>query len=208
MCAAHRRSGAAAGGGAEAVAPVAPPSSLPRAPGWRDRLRLARARRRGVEVGAGVVVGRGVAFDVAPEGRVVLGAGAALGDGCRLHVARGAVVTIGAETRLGDRRAITAHAGVTIGARCLLADEVVLIDAEPDVADVERPVREQGLAAVPIAIGDGVRIGPGAAVLAGATIAAGAHVAAHALVTPDAAKAAAAAGAPPPGGPTPPRRAR
>src|SRR3954453_12312339 len=151
MCAAHRRSGAAAGGGAEtkAVAALAPPSSLPRAAGWRDRLRLARARPRGVEAAAGVVVGRGVAFDVGPEGRVVLGAGAALGDGCRVHVARGAVVTIGAGARLGDRCAITARGGVTIGARCLLADEVVLIDAEPDVADVERPVREQGLAAVP-----------------------------------------------------------
>src|SRR4051812_8896254 len=103
MCAALRRSESAF---VADPAAVAPPSALPRAAGWRDRLRV---RRRGVEAARGVVVGRRVVFDVAPGGRVVLGEGVALGDGCRLHVGDGAVVTIGAGTRLGDRCVITAR---------------------------------------------------------------------------------------------------
>jgi carbonic anhydrase/acetyltransferase-like protein (isoleucine patch superfamily) len=162
-------------------AAVAPPSALPRAPGWRDRLRAWRAR--GVEAGRDVVVGRGVVFDVARGGRVVLGEGAQLADGCRFHVAAGATATVGAGTRLGDRCVVTAQRSVTIGARCVLGDEVVLVDAAPVTADVERPVREQGLAARPVVVGDDVRIGPSAALLAGGTVASGATVAAHAVLS-------------------------
>ena len=60
---------------------------------------------------------------------------------------------------------LTAHDRITIGARCLLADEVVLVDGNPSFDDVERPVREQGVVTAPVAIGDDVRIGPSAAVL-------------------------------------------
>jgi acetyltransferase-like isoleucine patch superfamily enzyme len=175
MCAARRRS--------EAPAPVAPPSALPRPAGWRDRRRLRAARGRGVEAGDGVVVGRGVVFDVAPGGRVVLGDGAALGDGCRMHVAAGAVVAVGAGTRLGERCAITAHERVTIGARCLLGDEVVLMDAEPRTDEVERPIREQGLRTAPVTVGDDARIGPSAALGPGARVPPAGHVGAHAVLT-------------------------
>lgn len=166
-----------------AAAAVAPPAALPRAAGWRDRRRLARAR--GVLAAGVVVIGRGVRFDVAPGGRIVLGAGAALGDGCRLHVGPEAIVEIGAGTALGERCVLTAHAGISIGTRCLLADEVVLIDGGPRFDDVERPIREQGVAASPITLGDGVRVGPGAAILRGVSIGAGAAVGAHAVVTRD-----------------------
>jgi acetyltransferase-like isoleucine patch superfamily enzyme len=184
MCAAHRRS--------ERVSPaevvVAPPAALPRAPGWRDRRRLARAvRGGGVAVGGdgAIVIGRGVRFDVAPGGRVILGAGVALGDGCRLHVGADGSVTIGAGTALGERCVLTAHDRIAIGARCLLADEVVLVDGNPSFEDVERPVREQGVVAAPITIGDEVRIGPSAAVLPGVTVGARAAIGAHAVVTAD-----------------------
>ncbi len=185
MCAALRRSESASPAAADVV--VAPPAALPHAPGWRDRRRLARAVRRGGVVVEGerdrIVVGRGVRFDVKPGGRIVLGAGVALGDGCRLHVGAAGSVTIDAGTALGERCVLTAHDRITIGARCLLADEVVIVDGNPSFDDVERPVREQGVVAAPIAIGDGVRIGPGAAVLSGVTISAGATIGAHAVVT-------------------------
>ncbi|HMJ35090.1 MAG TPA: hypothetical protein VK501_14360 [Baekduia sp.] len=201
MCAAHGRS--------EPVV-VAPPAAPPRAPGWRDRRRAARARRlTGVQIARDVVLGRDVVFDVAPGGRVVLGAGVALGDGCRLHVGAGAEVTVGDATRLGDMCVITAHARVAIGARCLLADDVVLVDGDPRFEDVERPVREQGLTTSPVAVGDGVRIGPAAAILSGVTVGAGALVGAHAVVTHDVAPDATVTGVPaqPPVSP-PPRPAR
>jgi acetyltransferase-like isoleucine patch superfamily enzyme len=201
MCAALRRpeSDSPAAAAAADVA-IAPPAALPRAPGWRDRRRLARAVRGGgvvVDGGGGpVVVGRHVRFDVAPGGRVVLGAGVALGDGCRLHVGAGGTVTIGAGTTLGERCVLTAHDRIAIGARCLLADEVVLTDGNPSLEDVERPVRKQGLTATPLAIGDDVRIGPGAALLPGVTVGAGAAIGAHAVVTADVAPGAAVQGVP------------
>ena len=45
------------------------------------------------------------------------------------------------------------------------------MDAEPEIGEVEVPVRLQGLAASPVVIGDGVLVGPGAVVLAGARVA-------------------------------------
>jgi acetyltransferase-like isoleucine patch superfamily enzyme len=191
MCAALRRSESASPAAAGAVV-VAPPAAPPRAPGWRDRRRLVRALRTGGVVADGegpIVIGRRVRFDVAPGGQVVLGAGVALGDGCRLHVGAGASVTIGAGTALGERCVLTAHDRIVIGARCLLADEVVVLDGNPSFGDVERPVREQGIVAAPVAIGDDVRIGPSAAVLPGVTVGAGAAIGAHAVVTADVAPA-------------------
>lgn len=199
MCAAHRRSESDSPAAAAEVV-VAPPAALPRAPGWRDRRRLARAVRDGGVIVDGdpelIVIGRHVRFDVAPGGRVVLGAGAALGDGCRLHVGAAGSVTVGAGTALGERCVLTAHDRITIGTRCLLADEVVLADGNPSFEDVERPVREQGVVAAPITIGDGVRIGPGAAVLPGVNVGAGATIGAHAVVTADVAPRSAVHGAP------------
>jgi acetyltransferase-like isoleucine patch superfamily enzyme len=197
MCAALRRSERESPAAADVV--VAPPAALPRAPGWRDRRRLARAVRGGgvvVEGDGPVVIGRHVRFDVAPGGRVVLGAGVALGDGCRLHVGDAGSVTIGAGTALGERCVLTAHDRIAIGARCLLADEIVLVDGNPSFDDVERPVREQGVVSAPITVGDGVRIGPSAAVLPGVTIGSGAAIGAHAVVTADVAPGVAVQGVP------------
>lgn len=196
MCAALRRSESDS---PAADVAVAPPAALPRTPGWRDRRRLARAVRGGgvvVESDGPVVIGRRVRFDVAPGGQVVLGAGVALGDGCRLHVGAAGSVTIGAGTALGERCVLTAHDRIAIGARCLLADEVVVVDGNPSFEDVERPVREQGVVSAPVAIGDGVRIGPGAAVLPGVTVGAGAAIGAHAVVTADVAPGVAVQGVP------------
>jgi acetyltransferase-like isoleucine patch superfamily enzyme len=175
MCAALRRS--------ETAVAVAPPTALPRRAGWRDRRRLKKAPR--VTAGRHVVVGRRVVLDVAPGGHLTLDDGVALGAGTRLQVAEGAIVTIGPGTRLGESCVITAHASVAIGARCLLADEVVLIDAGPRFGDVERPVRDQGVTARPIVVGDDVRIGPAAALLAGAAVPAETAIAAHAVVGRD-----------------------
>jgi acetyltransferase-like isoleucine patch superfamily enzyme len=164
-------------------AALAPPSALPRRAGWRDR---RRARKRGVVAGRDVVVGRGVRFDVEAGGRVELGDGVVLSDGCRFHVAAGATVVVGAGSWLGDRCVVTARESVAIGARCVLGDEVVLVDIGPPAVadDVERPLREQGLRAAPVIVGDGVRIGPSAALMAGVTIPDGASVGAHAVVDP------------------------
>lgn len=177
---------------------AAPPADLPRAPGLRDRLRLAWARRRTggrVRAAGPVAVGRRVRFDLGPGAEILLGAGAALGDGCRLHV-RGGRVTVGERTVLGARCAVVCHARVSLGAGCLLGDEVVLADIDQQAADVEVPARLQPLRVAPVVVGDGARLGPGAAVLAGVTVGPGAIVGAHAVVTRDVPAAAVVEGVP------------
>jgi acetyltransferase-like isoleucine patch superfamily enzyme len=130
-----------------------------------------------------VALGRRVRFELAEGASLAIADGVQLGDGCRFHLAAGAVVTIGAGTILGERCALTIHASATIGDACVLADEVVLIDAEPIATDPERPLRTQGLTTSPITIGPTARIGPSAALLAGTTIPAGGTVGAHATVS-------------------------
>jgi acetyltransferase-like isoleucine patch superfamily enzyme len=146
------------------------------------RLRLARRPR--VHAGRGVVLGRGVVFDVAPGAEVVLGDGCAIGAGTRVLV-RGGRVDIGASVALGERATIVAHAGVTIGARCILGEQVVLVDFNHVIDDVELPIRLQGLQAAPVTIGDDARIGLGASILPGVTVGARAQVAPRAVVTRD-----------------------
>src|SRR3978361_1642578 len=125
----------------------------------RARTRLGR-RRRPCPGGPVGVTGGGGAWRAAwPAG----GAGAGGGGGLTPATARGCGGGLGGGPVGGGPGVAAARAAVTIGERCLLADEVVLIDARPRLDDVERPVREQGLEAAPIAVGDDVRVGPAAA---------------------------------------------
>jgi acetyltransferase-like isoleucine patch superfamily enzyme len=175
MSAAHRRSEPPA---------VAPPAALGRARTRRDAWRVRSARRDGVvfDDPSSVVIGAGIRFDLAAGACLILGTGVVLDDGCRFHLGPDAEVTIGDGTRLGSRCAVTARGRIAVGAGCLLADEVVLIDAGPVFADSERPIREQGLTTSPISVGDGARLGPSVALLAGATVPEGGHIGAHAVV--------------------------
>ena len=66
------------------------------------------------------------------------------------------------------------------------------MDAEPEIGEVEVPVRLQGLAASPVVIGDGVLVGPGAVVLAGARVADGVVLGARTVTGPAAAADSAA----------------
>jgi acetyltransferase-like isoleucine patch superfamily enzyme len=146
------------------------------------RLLVARLRTRGrVRAGRGVAIGRGVRFDVAPGGLLVLGAGVAVGERTRFDV--GGRVDVGAGSRLGRRCAIGARERIAIGARCDLGDEVVVLDFDHDAGDVERPVRIQGLLTSPVTIGDDARLDDAAVVLRGATVGPGARVTTRAVVT-------------------------
>lgn len=142
-----------------------------------------RSRGR-VTLGRGVALGPGVRFDVAPGARVAIRAGARLGARTRVHV-RSGEVTIGAGAQLGDACVLVAHERVVVGARARLGDGVVLVDFDHVFGDVERPVRQQGLATAPVEVGAGTLLGPGAAVLRGVRVGDGARVGPHAVVTRD-----------------------
>ncbi|MGI8621963.1 MAG: acyltransferase [Solirubrobacteraceae bacterium] len=140
-----------------------------------------RHRPRGVTFHGRPVVGRGVVFEVAVGARVTLGDGCVLGDGCRLHV-RAGTVRIGAGAILGERCVLLAHAGIDVGDRCVLGDEVVLVDVAHRHDDPERPTRQQALDAAPISVGAGARLGPRAVVERGVSVPPGATVAAQTVV--------------------------
>ena len=106
---------------------------------------LLRLRTHGrVVAEPGVVLGRGIRWDVAPGASVVLGDGCSIGPRCRFHVASGAVVVVGAGARLGARCVVTAHERVDVGPQARLGDEVVLLDFDHVVADAERPGAPSG----------------------------------------------------------------
>lgn len=151
-----------------------PPALAPAQFAMRHRWRLFRARRRGVVADGRAYLGRGVEI-AAP---VRLGADAVIGDGCRIV----GPVTIGAGTVVGEKCRLIAQAGITLGRGCLLGDGVAITDFEPVVADVERPVREQGLRAIPVKIGDGARLAHGACIGPGGDVRPGAAVGAHLVV--------------------------
>jgi acetyltransferase-like isoleucine patch superfamily enzyme len=161
--------------GADAVIPA-------RGPALASWVRLAWMRLRShgrLEAGSGVRVSRGVRMDAATHVR--LGDGCLLGTGCRIG-APGGPVHIGARARIGDRSVIVALAGITVGDDAVIGEWAVLSDAFPDAPDVERPVRQQPLVALPIDVGAGARIGAHAALGAGARIAPGAAVGSYAVV--------------------------
>jgi acetyltransferase-like isoleucine patch superfamily enzyme len=162
--------------GADAVVP-------PRGGRLASRLRLARLRlasRGALEAGRDVHVARGVRIR-AGGGRVRLGDGCLLGAGSRIE-APGGTVEIGAGARIGERSVIVALSAITVGAGATVGDWAVLSDAEPVGADVEVPIRLQGVEPRPIAVGDGARIGAHAALGPGARVAPGAVVGSYAVV--------------------------
>jgi acetyltransferase-like isoleucine patch superfamily enzyme len=161
------------------------------------RLALARLHAHGrLAVDGRPRLGRQVRFDVAPGALVSLGDGCRIGDGCRFHVGEGATVAIGAGVALGERCVLAAHERIEVRARARLDDEVVIVDFDHDLADVERPVRQQGLLTAPVVIGEGAVVDTAAGVLRGVTVGNGARVGVRAVVTHDVPAGARAEGVP------------
>jgi carbonic anhydrase/acetyltransferase-like protein (isoleucine patch superfamily) len=140
----------------------------------------ARLGRRLILEG-GVTAGRGVRLAIARHATVVLGDGVELGERSRIEAVAGSV-RIGAGTRLGEGVTLAATGGIEIGARSLLGDHVLVVDADPTFADVETPVRLQRLQVAPVRIGAGARIGAHAALLAGAQVGERAVIGSYAVV--------------------------
>jgi acetyltransferase-like isoleucine patch superfamily enzyme len=111
-----------------------------------------------------------VRIDVAPGATLVLGDGVSVGRGTRLTV-HGGTLRIGAGVRIGERCAIVVHERVDIAPGARIEDWVSITDFEPVFDDPERPVREQGIAARPITIGEAAVVDLAANLTAGARVA-------------------------------------
>jgi acetyltransferase-like isoleucine patch superfamily enzyme len=171
------------------VPPVTPPSGAP------PSGRLARWRAWRAAGARNAAVGRDVVIEVAPGATLELGEGCSIGDHCRVLV-RGGTVRIGPGAVLGERCAITAHAGIEIGAGAVLGDEAVVLDFDHRYEDPDTPIRLQGIKTAPVGVGAGARIGARAAIQRGVTIGDGAEVAAQSVVTRDVAPHARVGGVP------------
>ncbi|MCB0875471.1 MAG: acyltransferase [Solirubrobacterales bacterium] len=118
-----------------------------------------------------------------------------IGHGTKIRCHEGDV-TIGPKTVLGQECTISAYQRVDIGQQCVIADRVMFIDFDHNVADTERPIRTQGIYKRDVVVGSNVWIGYGAQILRGVTVGDNAIIGASAVVTRDIPANAVAAGSP------------
>jgi acetyltransferase-like isoleucine patch superfamily enzyme len=85
---------------------------------------------------------------------------------------------------------------VSIGEQCIVADRVMLIDFDHNVAEVERPIRLQGIYKREVRVGNNVWIGYGAQILRGVTVGDNAIIGASSVVNKDVPANAVVAGVP------------
>ncbi len=137
----------------------------------------------------------GVRLEIGRGARLRLGRWSWIGEGCKIRAHEGEV-TIGAKSVLGQECTISAYQQVSIGRECIIADRVMMIDFDHSVAEVERPIREQGIYKRDVLVGHNVWIGYGACLLRGVTVGDNAVIGASAVLTADVPANAVVAGIP------------
>lgn len=157
----------------------------------RHKLRLGRRLR----LDGIAFIQAGVELQVGRDAVLELGRWSWLGRGTKVRVHEG-VVEIGAKSVLGEDCTISAYQGVSIGRECVIADRVMLIDFDHAIADVERPIRKQGILKRDVRVGHNCWIGYGACVLDGVTIGENCVIGTSAVVTKDVPDNSIAAGVP------------
>jgi acetyltransferase-like isoleucine patch superfamily enzyme len=118
-----------------------------------------------------------------------------IGHGTKIRCHEG-VVEIGPKTVLGQECTISAYRRVRIGEQCVVADRAMFIDFDHNVADVERPIRKQGIYMRDVVVGNNVWVGYNAQILRGVTVGDNAIIGANSVVTRDIPANAVAAGSP------------
>ncbi len=159
---------------------------------WRRYLTPAGRR---MSLAGMLFLGPRVAIQIGRRARVDFGRWVWIGHGTKIRCHEG-MVSIGDKTVIGQECTISAYQHVSIGEQCILADRVMLIDFDHNVAEVERPVRVQGIYKRDVRVGSNVWIGHGAQILRGVTVGDNAIVGAAAVVTRDVPANAVVAGVP------------
>jgi acetyltransferase-like isoleucine patch superfamily enzyme len=156
---------------------------------WKLRLR-GRLRLDGF-----VFIGPGCRLEVGPNAVLELGRWSWLGHGCKIRCHEGRV-SLGAKSVMGQECTISAYQHVSIGRECVIADRVMLIDFDHGSAEVDRPIRMQGIYKRDVNVGHNVWIGYGACILRGVTVGDNAIVGTNAVVTKDVPENAVVGGVP------------
>lgn len=116
---------------------------------------------------------------------ISLGANMVVKSGARLCPCNEkATIAIGENTTVGYHTYLFASEKITIGANCLIAPFVYIVDSDHSIARDQR-INQQANQTAPIEIGEDVWIGTGAKILKGVKVGRGAVIAAGALVKED-----------------------
>ena len=137
----------------------------------------------------------GVKFEIGRDAQVVLGRWSWIGDDCKIRAHEG-IVSIGAKTVLGQECTLSCFQHISIGRDCIIADRAMMIDFDHGTAEVERPIREQGIYKRDVRIGHNVWIGYGACILRGVTVGDNVVIGTSAVVTVDIAEDSVVGGVP------------
>jgi acetyltransferase-like isoleucine patch superfamily enzyme len=114
-------------------------------------------------------------------GRIVLGRWVHLGDDVRLRAHEG-TLRIGDRCVFGRDDTVNCYLDVEFGARTLVADSVFVCDFDHRFDDLTVPIKDQGIAKLPVRIGPDVWVGTKVSVLRGAFVGEGSVLAAHTVV--------------------------
>jgi UDP-3-O-[3-hydroxymyristoyl] glucosamine N-acyltransferase len=147
-------------------------------------LRWLWSRLRGVHLERGVVLFSNVHLLRYPK-NIRIGSDAVIKSGahvCPCNAQAG--VSIGVRTTIGFHTFIYASSNIDIGADCLIAPFVYIVDSDHGTS-AGVPINRQPNTARPIRIGNDVWIGAQAMILTGVTIADGAIIAAGSVVRDD-----------------------
>ena len=136
-----------------------------------------------------------VKLEIGRDATLRIGRWAWIGHGCKIRVHEGDV-EIGAKTVIGQECTISAFQHVSIGRECIIADRVMLIDFDHGAAEVERPIRLQGIYKRDVRVANNVWIGYGACVLRGVSIGDNAIVGTSSVLTKSVPPDAVVGGAP------------
>lgn len=158
-------------------------------------MRRAWHRLRGVGVGNGVILFSGVSLLRYPR-NIRLAEDSIIKSGAHLCPCRSdARIDIGARTTIGFNTMLYASNGIVIGADCMIAPFVYIVDSNHGIRR-GTTMNRQPVETAPIEIGSDVWIGAHSVILKGVTIGAGAVIAASSVVSKDVASNAIVAGVP------------
>jgi acetyltransferase-like isoleucine patch superfamily enzyme len=147
------------------------------------RRRVLLLRLRGIAVGAGTRVGRGVEVTLG-TGRLRLGPKCVLRSGVQMHC-HGGTIELGHHVYVGEHVVIYGHGGVVVGDNTLVGMHSCIVAANHRVPAAGRLIRRECDVPLPVRIGSDVWLGAGVKVLGGVTIGDGCVVGAGAVVTKD-----------------------
>ena len=143
-----------------------------------------------------VFLGRDVRLEARPGmGRLEIGRFVHIGDGNRIRCHEGSL-RIGDKAVFGASNTVNCYLDIEFGESVLLSDWIYVCDFDHRYADVQLPIKDQGIVKTPVRIGPETWIGTKVTILRGATVGRGCVLGAHAVVRGDVPDHAVAVGAP------------